>query len=255
MQTGPSETYLKGSPISLMVLDYGLFKVHANGRIIGICGFLLRTDRNETVLIDTGFPKHYADDPQAASAADGIGSFGEVLHLTHANLPEGQLALAGLAIRDIDLLILTHSHIDHVGGIADLPGVPILLARAERDLPRPLYFGKRQPMDWPHRNYLPIEGDCAIGPGFEALLSPGHAPGQLAFMIDLPDTGAVLLTSDAISRPAEVEERFDTALDPALACASAARLLELARARDALIIYGHCPEQWPLLKKSPDAFT
>jgi N-acyl homoserine lactone hydrolase len=247
--------YIKGKPISLMVLDYGLFKVHANGRIIGICGFLLRTDQDETVLIDTGFPRHYADDPTSASVADGLGSFGEVLHLTEANLPAGQLALAGLTLSDIDLFILTHSHIDHVGGIADLPDVPILLAAAERALPRPLYFGKRQPMEWPDAKYLTIDGDCDIGPGLRALFAPGHAPGQLAFMVDLPETGAVLLTSDAISRPAEVDERFDTAPDPDLACKSAARLLTLAAARDAFVIYGHCPHQWPLLKKAPLIYT
>ena len=247
--------YLKGNLISLMILDYGLFKVHANGRIIGICGFLLRTDHDETVLIDTGFPKHYADDPIAASAADGLGSFGEILTLAPTNLPAGQLALAGVGLADIDLLILSHSHIDHVGGLGDLPGMPILLAAAERALPRPLYFGKRQPMEWPDRPYLTIDGDCTIGPGFRAFFSPGHAPGQLAFMLDLPTTGAVLLTSDAISRPAEVEEKFDTAADPELACKSAARLLAMAAAADAFIIYGHCPEQWPTLKKAPHGYT
>lgn len=247
--------YLKGRPISLMVLDYGLFKVHANGRTIGIVGFLLRTDQDESVLIDTGFPKHYADDPDAASAADGLGSFGEVLHLTHANLPKAQLAKAGISPNDLDLLILTHSHIDHVGGIADFPSVPIMLAANERSLPRPLYFGSSQPMVWPEANYLTLDGDVEIGPGFRALSSPGHAPGQLAFLIDLAQTGPVLLTSDAISRPAEVDEKFDTAPDPALACASAARLMQIADHHRAFVIYGHCPEQWPLLKKAPEIYT
>lgn len=250
-----SATYLQGKPVSLMVLDYGLFKVHANGRVIGICGFLIRTDLNETVLIDAGFPKAYAEDPAAASLEDGLGSFGEVLHLTHRNLPESQLALAGISLADVSLFILTHSHIDHVGGITDLPDIPILLAAAERALPRPLYFGKRRPMDWPDRSYMTIENDCEIGPGFRALFSPGHAPGQLAFMVDLPNTGAVLLTSDAISRPAEVDEQFDTAPDHRTACNSAARLLDMATERQAFIIYGHCPAQWPLLKKSPQSYT
>ncbi len=246
---------LKGRPASLMVLDYGLFKVHANGRIIGIVGFLLRTDMGETVLIDTGFPKNYADDPDAASLADGLGSFGKVLHLTHANLPKAQLARAGVEPHQIDLLVLTHSHIDHVGGICDFPCVPIMLAASERALPRPLYFGQRQPMAWPDAPYLTLDGDTEIGPGFRALFSPGHAPGQLAFLIDLPQTGAVLLTSDAISRPAEVDEKFDTAPDPDLACASAARLLDLARQHKAFVIYGHCPDQWPKLKKAPECYS
>ena len=74
-------------------------------------------------------------------------------------------------------------------------------------------------------------------------------------MVDLPTMGAVLLTSDAISRPAEVDEKFDTAPNPELACASAARLLALAAAVDAFIIYGHCPQQWTTLKKAPYAYT
>lgn len=247
--------FLKGRPISLMVLDYGLFKVHANGRVIGIVGFLLRTDQAETVLIDTGFPKSYAVDTDAAALADGLGSFGEVLHLTEVNLPKAQLAKAGILSHQISLLVLSHSHIDHVGGIADFPDVPIMLAAKERSLPRPLYFGNRQPMTWPDAQYLTLDGDTDIGPGFRALFSPGHAPGQLAFLVDLPKTGPVLLTSDAISRPAEVEEKFDTAPDPDLACASAARLLDLARRQKAFVIYGHCPVQWPQLKKAPEIYT
>ena len=35
---------LKGKPIRLAVLDYGLFKVHAGPRTIGICGFAVQTD-------------------------------------------------------------------------------------------------------------------------------------------------------------------------------------------------------------------
>ena len=245
---------LTGSPASLTVLDYGLFKVHANGRIIGICGFLIHTDAGESVLIDTGFPPAYAQDATAASAADGLGSFGEVLTLTQDNLPAGQLAHCGLTCADIDLLILTHSHVDHVGGIADFPQAPILLSPQECSLPRPLYFGKRRPMKWPARTYLTTTDDTDIGPGFRVFHTPGHVPGQLAFLITLPETGPVLLASDAISRPTEVTEAFDTANDPAAAIISAARILDIAAQTKAMVIYGHCPAQWPTLRKAPDAY-
>ncbi len=250
-----AEGFIKGQPVSLTVLDYGLFKVYANGRIIGLVGFLIRTDRDETILVDTGFPAAYAVDAAGASAADGLGSFGEVLNLTEENLPAHQLALAGVTPDTIDLLILTHSHIDHVGGIADFPQAPILIAAADRAAPRPLYFGKVRPMTWPDRTYLTITGDVQLGPNLQVLLVPGHVPGQLALMLDLPKTGPVLLTGDAISRPAEIDEQFDTAHDPAAAIASAARLMELARDRDAFVIYGHSPDQWPVLRKAPLAYT
>ena len=83
---------------------------------------------------------------------------------------------------------------------------------------------------------------------------PGHAPGQLAFLVRLPETGAVLLTSDAISRPEEIDERFATASDPKHALESANRLMELANRESALVIYGHSPEQWGDLKKVPASF-
>ena len=45
-----SQHILRGRPTRLAVLDYGLFKVHANGRVIGICGYLVETDAGERVL-------------------------------------------------------------------------------------------------------------------------------------------------------------------------------------------------------------
>ena len=248
--------FIKGQVISLTILDFGLFQVHSNGRIIGIPGFLIRTDAGENVLVDTGFPPAYAQDTMAASAADGLGSFGTVLKLTADNLPAAQLALCGLTPADITLLILTHSHIDHVGGIGAFSHVPILRSAPEAALPKPLYFGATcQPMHWPVARYLAVDADTQIGPGLRVLLTPGHVPGQLALWLDLPDSGPVLLTSDAISRPAEVDEGFDTADDPEAAISSALRILKLAAGAEATVIYGHCPAQWPLLPKAPDSFT
>jgi len=245
---------LNARPASLHILDYGLFRVHANGRIIGICGYLITTEAGERVLVDTGFPPEYATDHAAASARDGLGSFGEVLVCTPDNLPAAQLARCGVVPGQIDLMIQSHTHIDHLGGLAEFPQAPVLIAAAERALPRPLYFGARQPVDWPDRRYLTLDRDTEIGPGFTVLMAPGHAPGQMALMIDLPQTGPVLLSSDAISRPAEIDEGFDTAPDPAQARASAARILALADRRGAFVIYGHCPRQWPNLRKAPEGY-
>ncbi len=246
--------YLKGRPVSLHVLDYGLFKVHANGRVIGICGFLIQTDASESVLIDTGFPQKYAEDKAAATVEDRLDEFGEVLECEMVNMPASQLALAGVKPDQIDLHILTHSHIDHVGGLSDFPQAPMLVSGQERRLPKPLYWGDVQPLEWPDQDYLMIEDDIDVGPGFRVLTAPGHAPGQLALMLDLPETGPVLLTSDAISRPAEIDEKFAGSWDEATAIASADRLVGLAKDTEAFVIYGHSPEQWPSLKKSPEAY-
>ena len=246
---------LKGRPERLAVLDYGLFQVHANGRIIGICGYVIQTSAGETVLIDTGFPAKYADNADAATAEDELGSFGQVLSLTHDNLAPAQLAKLGLAPDDIDLMIQSHTHIDHVGFMHAFPGVPVLIAAAERALPRPLYWSGKQAMEWPDADYVTLTGDTDIGPGFHVFLAPGHAPGQLAFMLDLPQTGSVLLTSDAISRPAEIDEAFAGSWDEPLAIRNGARLMAAAAERKAMVIFGHCPDQWKTLRKAPDWYT
>lgn len=250
-----TETLLRGRPDRLWILDYGLFEVHAGPRTIGLMGALIRTDAGEHVLIDTGLPAKYAADPERATAEDGLGSFGRVLACGAVNLPGAQLALCGVAPAAIDLMVVTHTHIDHIGGLHDFAPAPMVVAAAERALPRPLYWSGGQPLCWPERETVLVEADRPLGPGLDVLLAPGHAPGQLALMIDLPRTGPVLWCSDAISRPAEVQEGFDTAPDPATALASARRLLALAADRRALVIYGHDPSQWPDLRKAPDAYA
>ena len=245
---------LRGKPKRLAVLDYGLFEVHAGPRIIGICGFVIETDAGEVVLIDTGFPQKYAQDAETATVEDDLGSFGRVLSVTPENMPGPQLAKLGLSKGQVTLMIQSHTHIDHVGDMGRYPQAPILISEAERALPRPLYWSGKQMMEWPDRSYHLVDSDTAIGVGFEVLHCPGHAPGQLAFMVQLPQTGWVLLTSDAISRASEIDEKFAGSWDVDQAIFHGDRLMGLARARDAFVIYGHSPEQWPGLKKAPDWF-
>jgi len=76
----------------------------------------------------------------------------------------------------------------------------------------------------------------------------------MSLLVTLPQTGPVLLTADAISRPAETAEGFAGAWSEDLARRSGNRLLALARETGALVIYGHCPDQWPDLRKAPESY-
>ena len=102
--------------------------------------------------------------------------------------------------------------------------------------------------------FIEVRGDVEIVPGLTLLETPGHTPGQMSLVIELPETGTVILTSDTISRPDELEGRFEDYWRPELAEQSARRLMAIAEARDAFVIYGHCPAQWPTLKKIPDYY-
>lgn len=236
----------------LYVMDYGLFRVHSNGRVIGITGSLIETVDGKWILVDTGFPPKYLVDREQASREDRLDEFGTILELEPVNMPAGQLALLGLSPSDVDLQILTHSHIDHVGGIEDFSHVPMVVHRAERALERPLYWHGLHPFVWPDDQVcIEVEGDVEILPGLTLLETPGHTPGQISLMLELPESGAVILTSDTISRPEELDEGFAGYWNDELAERNARRLMALAAEKQAFVIFGHCPKQWPTLRKIP----
>jgi N-acyl homoserine lactone hydrolase len=239
---------LTGRPERLFVLDFGRFRVREDGREIGIPGFAIVTGAGETVLVDGGFPARYAGDARAGMR-DGLDDFGTVLACGPEHLVAAQLSRAGLG--PVDLVVLTHTHVDHVGALeADL-GAPVVIGAAERRLARPIVWPGAVAMDWPAREYVEVTGDRPLGPGLTVLASPGHTPGHLSLMVELPGTGAVLIAGDAVSRPAEFASGFAGADDPAEAARSAARLTALAAEAGAFVIWGHDPLQWDALRKAP----
>lgn len=238
-------------PLRLYILDFGLFRVYAGNRTIAICGYLIETRLGCRILVDTGFPAKYVHDAAKASDEDRLYEFGEMRELTAENLPSAQLGKIGLRTNDVDCLIITHSHIDHVGGIAEFPEAKLVIGAAERALPKPLYWGSIQPMDWPDMETLTVSGDLELCNGLRIISTPGHSPGHLSILVTLSNTGPVLLTADAISRPSEVDERFASSWDPELAIKSADRILKMATEFGAFVIYGHSPQQWPQLRKAP----
>lgn len=246
---------LTAPPARLVLLDHGTFRVTAgpDPRTVLIPGWLISTAAGEHVLVDGGFPGKYLDRTEAAAAEDGLGAFGTFVSVGPVNGAAAQLALCGVGPGDVATSVLTHTHVDHLGGLDVAPGAPVVIGAPERAMsrPAPIFQPADAPMDWPARDWRQVHWAARLGPGLEAHLAPGHAPGQLALMVEVPGTRPVLLISDAASRPGEVAGGFASTADREAAILSAARMLALAAERDAEVVWGHCPAQRTTLPRAP----
>lgn len=128
-----------------------------------------------------------------------------------------RLQALGYQPHDVQTVILSHLHADHIAGLVDLPGVRITLAqqalsalRAGRRIPlaRHGYFAELLPRDLDERADLVILPeptahleDCAVDllgdDTLHLVALPGHAPGQMGLWVKRPETCDVLFLADA----------------------------------------------------------
>jgi glyoxylase-like metal-dependent hydrolase (beta-lactamase superfamily II) len=168
---------------------------------------------------------------------------------------EGELPLAleelGVGRDAIDVVFLTHLHIDHLGWNTDLEGVPLFPGAryvVHRDA---LAFARTRP-ELPHIHrcvesivdrFETVDDDVELAPGVEAFVAPGHYPGHMALRLRSGDARAVLLADVAV-HPALLDQpdwHYVSDLDqPASAATRHALLAELVD-RDVLVACGHYP--------------
>jgi glyoxylase-like metal-dependent hydrolase (beta-lactamase superfamily II) len=165
------------------------------------------------------------------------------------------LAAAGVAPEDIDVVVITHGHPDHIGGISDGRGGPRyrnalhVMARAEWAFwtaTASLATVPERFREIAQENLPPIadrvrlvEGTIEeeVVPGVRLLPTPGHTPGHLAVVVE--DAGQELLyVSDAVVHPILLEHpdwhpKYD--VDPPQAVATKRMLCERAVANDSLV--------------------
>jgi len=119
-----------------------------------------------------------------------------------------QLEAVGYDRHSLRGVLLTHAHWDHTSGVADFPGVPVLLPQAERDFIAAngafTEFIRNTPdvnyqvYDFEGGHYLgfPRSHDVYGDGSLVVVPSPGHTPGSVIAFMTLPDSRRFALVGD-----------------------------------------------------------
>lgn len=171
------------------------------------------------------------------------------------------LARAGVAASDIDCVMLTHMHMDHVGGLIDDAGRPcfpkaeLVLHQAEAryflDTPeselddrsrRNLPFQRQAIAAYGDRVRRVADGDGI--PGIAARLAPGHTPGHTCWEVSSRGASALVI-GDVVHLGAVQLPRPSTAMiydvDGDLAGRTRADVLDRVAASGMLVAGAHLP--------------
>jgi glyoxylase-like metal-dependent hydrolase (beta-lactamase superfamily II) len=167
-------------------------------------------------------------------------------------LPEA-LSELGVSRDEIDIVFLTHLHIDHVGWNTDLEG-NVFFPRARYLVHRNALAFARLQAERPHvrrcitpllDRFETVKGDVQIeiAPGVTAFAAPGHYPGHRALRLDSAGAKAMLLADSAV-HPALLEEPdwvYVSDGDPAQSGDTRRALLPELVDRDVIVACGHYP--------------
>jgi len=121
----------------------------------------------EKIIVDTG--------------GDARTTSGHGFPSLQINTPENALGEIGLKPSDIDILILTQMHLDHVEFAREFKNAKIIVQRKEYDFamnPHEAWAGTYiKDMFKDLTNFECVEGDEDIAEGVKVLDTPGHTPG------------------------------------------------------------------------------
>lgn len=125
----------------------------------------------------------------------------------------GMLGLAlsrfDLNFDNIDLVVCTHSHHDHMSSIFALRETELVLGAGEAKFARELYGTEETDARLAIMGALtevPAGGGFELCPGVTAVATPGHTPGHISVLVEGEDE-RVVIAGDAVMTRAEYEER------------------------------------------------
>ncbi|MRG55312.1 MBL fold metallo-hydrolase [Phyllobacterium sp. SYP-B3895] len=215
----------------------------------------------EYLMWDTGVPEGTIGDPKGWSTLPSL----IVYHLDRTI--SSQLAQLGLKPADINYVLVSHTHGDHIGNVGLFPDATVVMQKAEY-----VWINSPPPSD-PNLNTLVKLAKKLLGdPGrlelvtgdvdffrdgsVRLLSTPGHTPGSQSLMVHLAQTGYVILSGDVVHLESNFEHDIVPALnvDKAQSIASMDRVRALIKQYNATMFINHDKQQADSLKLLPDYY-
>ena len=169
---------------------------------------------------------------------------------------------AGISLGQIDDVVCTHAHVDHIGGLADakgkryFPNATVHLSKADYDfwVDETKLTGDLKPFVMHARqNLLPYKGSIKfiedgkdVIPGVQAMSAPGHTVGHTIFIIK-SSTKSLVFTGDTthhqilLTEMPRTEFAYDT--DAKQAVQSRLKVLDMVASQKLPMLAYHFP--WP----------
>lgn len=163
----------------------------------------------------------------------------------------GALDALGVRTEGVDIVFLTHLHIDHLGWNTDLEGVP-LFPRARYVVHRDAVAFARTRPELPHirrcieslvERFEQVSGDVELAPGVTAFEARGHYPGHMALRLSSGSSRAVLLADVAV-HPAMLDRpelEYVSDVDSTTCAKTRRALLPELVDQDVVVACGHYP--------------
>jgi len=230
--------------------DYELTRDQVKDTNMGVTCYLVMHPKG-LLLYDTGLNDRLVGRPLYENV---LGGYGQIKF----NTLSGQLADIGVTPANIDYLVLSHYHWDHIGNANDFAGSTWLVYKGDRDqmfsAPARAYPWFKQYSALEYSKTKLLSGDYDVfGDGTVVVLAtPGHTEGHCSLLVRLKNTGPVVLSGDLYHYPEErtlnrmpPEERTRGTVE------SRRKVEELLRRTGAQLWIGHSMEFFRRVRKSP----
>lgn len=212
---------------------------------------LVQIDGGLNILFDTGFDLEHVK---------AVLPFEKPEQTAEQTIP-AQLEKCGLVPDDIDIVVNSHFHFDHVGGNKHLTNARVLVHKDElRHALVPEPFERLGYSDlsfhFDKSKYTFISGEYEVVPGVTLIETPGHTVAHYSMLVEMQDAPAMLFAGDAAytHKAVEAEAIGGFHFDPSASVDSLRKLAYIGRTRGAAIYPSHEMEPWLKWKKAPEYY-